>query len=164
MSRLLLLAVFILGIIGGSMLNNDSINLEKPFSFGYVMGFDNVEVESPFDHIKEDKIHVYSDKIVLDIEDATWSSFVDTNSMDPIIDNGANGLEIKPSSSNDIRVGDIISFSSPLTEGLIVHRVVEKGADNDGVYFQTKGDNNPSSDPGKVRFNEINGVLVGVIY
>ncbi len=167
MSRVLLLAIFIIGVIVGNIMDNSSVNLEKPFSFdyvGYALGIDNIEMNSPSDHIGEEKIHVYSDKIVLDIEDASWSSFANTNSMDPVIDTGANGIEVKPSSPNDIKVGDIISFSSPLTDGLVVHRIVDKGVDNKGVYFTTKGDNNPASDPGKVRFEDINGVIVGVIY
>ncbi len=46
---------------------------------------------------------------------------------------------------------------------LIVHRVVDKGVDSDGVYFITKGDNNNYSD-GKVRFEEIEYITIGILY
>ena len=46
---------------------------------------------------------------------------------------------------------------------LIVHRVVEKGIDEQGVYFITKGDNN-NIDDCKIRFKDIDTVLIAVIY
>ena len=122
------------------------------------------EQNSPYNHISEDDIHVYDDKILLDVKGASWSTFADTNSMDPIIDKGANGLEIKPTTYLDVHVGDIISFKSNYIQGLLVHRVSKTGFDNQGWYAITKGDNNNNEDPGKVRFNDIEGVVIGVIY
>lgn len=46
---------------------------------------------------------------------------------------------------------------------LIVHRVIEKGVDDMGVYFITKGDSNNVSD-GKVRFEDIEYKTIGVIW
>jgi len=119
---------------------------------------------SPFDHIKPEQIHVYEDKIVIDIKGAQWSEFADTNSMDPTIDVGANALQMVPQSPDDIYVGDIVSYESELVDGVIIHRVVEIGDDEEGKYFILKGDNNPFRDPGKVRFSQIRRVLVGIIY
>jgi hypothetical protein len=124
----------------------------------------NPEIASPTDRISEDMIHVYSDNIELDIKNATWARFLDTNSMDPILDKGTNGIEIMPQSADEITVGDIISYNSEFADGLIVHRVVEKGFDQKGFYFRVKGDNNPGLDPGKIRFNQVNGVVVALIY
>lgn len=121
-----------------------------------------LELESPNDWVKENQISVYSDRIVLNIKDATWASFTDTNSMDPVLDAGANALEILPKNANDIKVGDIISYQS--SYGVLIHRVIEKGADKDGMYYIVKGDNNPTQDPGKVRFKDVKGVVVAVIY
>jgi hypothetical protein len=46
---------------------------------------------------------------------------------------------------------------------LIIHRVVEKGVDFDGIYFIAKGDNNVVSD-GKIRFEDIKYKTIGVIW
>jgi signal peptidase I len=61
-------------------------------------------------------------------------------------------------------VGDIISFWSATIETTVIHRIVEVGKDNQGVYFVTKGDNNLYKDPEKVRFEQVKGVVVGIIY
>lgn len=117
---------------------------------------------SPKDRISEQQIHVYDDKIVIDAKNPSWSSFVDTNSMDPLIDKGANGIELKPSSPYDIKVGDVISYE--YKGSIIIHRVVKIEKDDKGIYFITKGDNNIAKDPAKVRFEQVRGVLVGVLY
>ena len=135
---------------------------EKPFSFRYL--FASPDVDSPYDHIPESSIHVFQDRIVLDIKNASWASFTDTNSMDPFIDAGANSIEIKPKSEHDIHIGDVISFKTEYADGIIIHRVVDIGEDNQGRYFITKGDNNPEIDPGKRRFEDIQGIVVAVVY
>ncbi|HII71689.1 TPA: hypothetical protein HA265_02955 [Candidatus Woesearchaeota archaeon] len=122
------------------------------------------ERASPGDHVQENQIHVYNDKVVLEVQGAKWASFTNTNSMDPYLDAEANSLEITPKSSNEIKTGDIISYYSGITGDLIVHRVVEKGTDENGTYFMVKGDNNPQRDPEKIRFDQVHGVLIGIIY
>lgn len=161
---LIIFIVFLTGWLSSSIYAQyASGNAEKPLSLGFIFG-GNMERISPFDHISEDSIHVYSDEIKLDIEDASWASYADTNSMDPVFDAGANGIEIKPESEEDVHVGDIISYRSNYVDGLVVHRVIDTGSDERGWYAVTKGDNNPSKDPEKVRFDMINGVLIAVIY
>ena len=81
--------------------------------------------------------------------------------MVPVIDSNANGIGIRPNSSEDIFVGDIISFYHG--EKLIVHRVIEKGEDEFGDYFITKGDN-VNFDDGKIRFEEIDSIRAILIY
>lgn len=158
------MAVFIMGWIAASIFYNYSyIGLEKPLSFDILLGV-SPELSSPSDHIPEESIHVLQDKVVLDIKDAQWASFTDTNSMDPFIDTGANSIEIKPKSRDEIRMGDVISFKADFDDGIIIHRVVGIGKDEQGAYYITKGDNNPLADPGKVRFEDINGIVVGVVY
>ncbi|MBT4351648.1 hypothetical protein HOD20_03910 [archaeon] len=136
----------------------DGPNLGSLFDFG------NEEKASPQDWIPEDKIHVYKDKVIIDIDDPQWSTFTDTNSMDPVIDQGANAIQVVPKSPSQIDVGDIISYTSKYTTGTIIHRVVEIGEDKDGWYAVMKGDNNSQKDPGKVRFDQILRVVVGIIY
>jgi signal peptidase I len=81
--------------------------------------------------------------------------------MIPLFDKGANGIRIVPRNEEDIKVGDIITYESD--NGLIVHRVIEIGHDDEGPYFVPKGDNNWFSD-GKVRFEQIKYVTVAVVY
>jgi hypothetical protein len=122
----------------------------------------SIERISPGDHIKENQIKVYSNKVELEIPNAVWSKFTDTNSMDPFLDQGSNGIEIAPKNESDISIGDIISYQS--TDGVIIHRVIGTNKDEQGTYFTVKGDNNPIQDPARVRFSQIKGILVGIIY
>lgn len=120
------------------------------------------EVASPGDRIMEDQIKVFKDRIVINVENAQWARFTDTNSMDPIFDQGSNTLEIKPETPADVEVGDIISYY--YGERIIVHRVTDIGTDEAGVFYTVQGDNNESNDPIKVRFDQIHGVVIGILY
>ncbi|MBW2988382.1 hypothetical protein KY318_02630 [Candidatus Woesearchaeota archaeon] len=119
---------------------------------------------SPFDWIKENQIHVYQDRVVLEINDPEWASFTDTNSMDPVIDETSHAIEIVPKSPSDIHIGDIVSYKPKGSSETIIHRVIGRGVDEEGVFFVMKGDNNPSRDPGKVRFEQIQRIVVAIIY
>lgn len=119
---------------------------------------------TPYDRIREEQIKVYDDKVVIDLEDARWAKFISSGSMRPTFETGANAIEIKPESSADIYVGDIISYQPDGESDIIVHRVVEIGEDSIGWYVITRGDNNCFNDPFKVRFDQILRVLVGIIY
>lgn len=134
----------------------DGPNLGSLFDFG------NEERPSPQDWISENNIHVYKDKVVIKIDDPQWSTFTDTNSMDPVIDFGSNALQVVPKSPEQIEVGDIVSYK--YAGGVIIHRVVGTGYDERGWFAIMKGDNNPREDPGKVRFNQVQRVVVGIIY
>jgi len=123
------------------------------------------ERASPCDHVKEKQILVTDNGVNIDMKGAEWATFTDTNSMDPVIDAGANTIEFVPSSENDICVGDIASYVPSTDKSVvIIHRVVEEGNDSDGWYAIFKGDNLPYNDPGKVRFSQIKRVVVGIIY
>jgi len=121
------------------------------------------ERSSPADHITEDQIHVYNDRVSIDIQDATWGTFMDTNSMDPVLDAGHNSLELKPKDFKDVKLGDIIVYKSE-EYGYIIHRVIATGFDTEGWYCTAKGDNNYSEDPWKIRFGQIEGIVVAIIY
>lgn len=120
---------------------------------------------SPQNHVTEDQILVYKDKVVLDVPDVKWASIANTKSMDPFFDSGANALQIVPRDPSDIAIGDVVSYSpqeSPAKH--IIHRVIYVGEDEEGLYFILKGDNNKVADSGKVRFEQIDRVLIGIIY
>ncbi|MCD4666743.1 signal peptidase I [archaeon] len=161
MKRLILL-IFI-AVIFGWLLNDltsyaVSFEPEKPF-----INFNlNGERISPTDWIKKSDIKQYPNEIIIKVKNARISSYANTNSMDPVLDENANGIEIVPKSFNDINIGDIIAYESEY--GLIVHRVIEKNYDEKGIYFITKGDNNSKADPYKITFDKIRYVLIGIIY
>ena len=166
MSKLLVIAfvtlVFSLGWISNSMYASaSSQNTQKPFLFN---SNGQMVLSTPSDRVSEDRIHVYDDKIVIDLKDASWATFTPTHSMEPLISERANGLEIKPKSFTELKVGDIISYKSEYADGIIIHRIIKTGFDEKGWYAIVKGDNNSEQDPGKIRFEQVNGVLVGVIY
>ena len=142
----------------------DFKGVEVPLSQVFFFGSDEI---APPDRIKEDQIHVYEDRVVIEIKNAKWAGFAPTKSMVPFFDEGSNALQIVPESPEQIEVGDIISYESrrvDLQGVVIIHRVIEKHKDEQGDYFVVKGENNSQPDPEKVRFNQIRRVLVGVIY
>ena len=64
-----------------------------------------------------------------------------------VLKNGFNKGDImvlRGKQPENIKVGDIIVFWSSRKDP-IIHRVVKKWQENGAYYFQTKGDNNPSS-------------------
>jgi signal peptidase I len=123
-----------------------------------------IEKPSPYNWVSEDKIHVYDDKVIIDLKGAEWAAFTDTNSMDPILDHEANAIEIIPKRKKDIHVGDIISYKLDFLNYTIIHRVIKISYDKEGWYAITKGDNLDKPDPFKIRFNDIKRVLVAIIY
>lgn len=162
---ILILTIFSLGWLLNTVFTNFIYyDAEKPLSFGVVPFIKSPERLSPSDHIKESQIRVYDDKVLIDVPGAKWASFTDTNSMDPFLDDGSNSIEITPRTHNDIEVGDIISYRSGITGGLVVHRVILKEVDGSGIFYIVKGDNNSMQDPEKIRFSQVHGVLVGIIY
>jgi len=132
-------------------------------SFGCTQGKIG-EKASPYNHIKIEQIHIEEDKVVIDVKHSRGAEFVDTDSMDPVIDVGANAIQITPESQEDIHVGDIVSYRPEGEDYMIVHRVVKIGEDNKGKYFIFKGDNNLFRDSGRIRFEQINRIIVGIIY
>lgn len=126
------------------------------------ISYEQDEKPMPGDWIKNNKIAVYEDRVEFSIKNAEWSGFTDTHSMEPLLGINSNGIEIKPKSENEINIGDVIAYNS--TEGIIIHRVVKKDIDEQGTYFIAKGDNNLQEDTQRIRFSQIKGVLVAVVY
>lgn len=125
------------------------------------LGLIGDNVSAPGDWIKKDQIHVYENAVVIDVNSASLSEYAATGSMKPTLDENANGIRIQPKSADEIQKGDIVTFQKD--SDLIVHRVIEKGEDAQGVWFITKGDNN-NADDGKVYFNQIKYVTIGVLF
>ncbi len=58
-----------------------------------------------------------------------------------------------------VKVGDVITFKSPTTKLLTVHRIVEISEDG-GIT--TQGDNKSSQDPDTLSYSQVLGIVVGV--
>jgi len=154
-----LLAVFMLGwVANSSYLFLTNLNKEKPFSFS------SNEIKSPGDWIKESDVKIRDKAVTLVIDNATWSTFTDTNSMDPVIDVKSHAIKLRPGKASDLQVGDIISYKSEDFNAVIIHRIVDISSDDLGIFFITKGDNNKYTDSEKIRFEQITGVVVGILY
>ena len=152
-----MIGLLVLGFVLTSFLYFEN-DLKRPF------GFFTGEKDSPGDWLSDDQIKVFQGRVVINQEDVILSSFANTNSMDPLIDETANGLEIKPD-EDKLQVGDIISYRSDFLGGVIIHRIVNIGEDSKGKYYETMGDGNHGVvDPEKIRFDQIEGVLIGVLY
>ncbi|MCK5282050.1 MAG: hypothetical protein KAK00_01450 [Nanoarchaeota archaeon] len=119
---------------------------------------------SPSDRITEKDIRIYNRRVIIDIGSTVLAKFTDTRSMEPVINKDSNAIEIVPESIDDINIGDIISYKSAFSDGIIIHRVVEKRIDSKGTYLRTKGDNLKNIDPEKIREEQIKRLVVGILY
>ncbi len=138
-----------------------SLFLAFPFQNPFVIK-DTIKTKiEPGNWINESNIEIKPDRIILRISNASISRYSNTSSMRPLLDENANGIEIIPSSPADIHVGDIVTYEQDRM--LIVHRVISIGNDAIGKYFVVKGDNTEEPD-GKIRFEQIKYVLIGVLY
>jgi hypothetical protein len=151
--------VFLLGFVACAFLVF-AVNMVD-YRGSIVTGFSIFDAAAPLDRVSSEDIIVFDDSVLIRVENATLSSYSPGESMLPLIDVGANGIRIVPKNSDDVDVGDIVSFRKG--ETLVVHRVIEKGFDNEGLYFITQGDSASFSD-GKVRFSDIEHVTIGVIW
>jgi len=148
--------IFLLGFLSCAFIFYISdLSIEKPFASRIL------ENTAPSDWIKENQVHFYENAVVIDVKNASLSHYADTGSMKPVLDKDSNGIRIIPENEEQIKVGDIVTFEKG--EDLIVHRVIEKGKDEQGIYFITKGDNAESED-GKIRFNQIKYVTIAVLW
>lgn len=151
-------SIFLLGFLSCILLNFTIT--EKPLIVGGLSLVDGT-AEAPSNWIDESKIKVYDNAIVIEIDGASISRYAPTGSMKPVLDEWSNGIRIVPENPSQIEIGDIITFEQ--NGQLIVHRVIDKGDDEKGVYFITKGDSNNITD-GKIRFKDVRYVTIGVIW
>jgi hypothetical protein len=122
-------------------------------------------VETP-SKISRDKISFYEDRATINLEDYGWLYFNESNtdSMYPTITKNSHALGLRVREETPISIGDIISFK---TTGILqnyAHRVIEKGVDEYGEFFITKGDNNNKKDNIKIRRQNIIYVIAAIIY
>jgi len=174
MSKILLVTFLVISLFFAGFISYPiaesmfSKNVNIPLSFS-----ETKELDSPSDWINEEQIELSDDYVKVNLKDSVVAKFANTNSMDPVLDEDSLGIEVKPKYAQQIKKGDIIVYDKSNDEKNIIHRVIDIGSDEKGIYYLVKGDNNDIIDQVKVRFLEKNQkeiypyvkyVLVGVLY
>lgn len=93
--------------------------------------------------------------IIIGIILAQHLNVVVSGSMEPVFYRGdvvviqkANFLGLSEMNTSQLNVGDIVIYDATWFPEPVIHRIIYKGTTPDGrLYYQTKGDNNPSPDP-----------------
>ena len=116
------------------------------------------------DRISESQILAYDDYIRINKAGVKFAPVGNTASMLPFLHSGAHSLEVKPQTAEELQQGDIISFYVADKDVYVIHAIISTGYDEKGWYAMTKGYNNEEQDPWLVRFSDIEGVLIGVLY
>ncbi len=119
-------------------------------------------VMPPEVRISLDNLFFSEDRVVIMVDDLIPGIIAPSNSMSPLLGADHIVLEKVPESEKEIFVGDIIIFEED--NNRIIHRVIEIGEDEQGWYAITRGDNNIAPDRNKVRFQQVKGITVGIIY
>jgi signal peptidase len=86
-----------------------------------------------------------------------YPTIIASGSMTPTMDVGDLAMVI-PVDPSKIQVGDIIQFWNG--EEMILHRVIDIGGEGSTIFFQTKGDDNPTPDSDPVLPAQIRGKLI----
>ncbi|RJQ21521.1 signal peptidase I [Candidatus Woesearchaeota archaeon] len=107
-------------------------------------------------------ISVYADRAVIAVPGLRYARVV-SDSMAPVITSKSTVLERVPKSAGEIQQGDIISFYEPSNDGVVLHLVTEVIQKDGGTFYKTKGVANAEEDPWVVPFDNVKGVMVGVL-
>lgn len=122
-----------------------------------------LERDSPFPRINYKK-----KSILINGKSYKTSSIENTNSMDPVIDDGLTIIRKDYIPERDILAsGDIVLYKPDgerYKHELICHRIISVDVDELGEYYTLKGDNNFMKDPWRIRDEHIKEIVVGVLY
>ena len=116
--------------------------------------------------ISRNELHFFQNKTQIDLDNYIWIYFNDseTDSMYPSIMKNSHAIGLKVEENTQINIGDIVFFKVSGINDNYVHRVIEKGYDEYGEYFITKGDNNRKKDDVKLRRSHISYIVAAIIY
>ena len=131
---------------------------------GFAVKGGDANTFSPQDRIAESQISADEEEVVVKIANATIGRIEGTNSMGAVLGKSSNAIMVRPQNADEIKEGDIIAYQSGEAAGLVVHRTVEIGNDEQGWFAITKGDNSRNNDPEKVRFGQVRYIVVGIVY
>ena len=154
----LLIVMLIISLGLNLYLLNNKLNIRQ----AYALNTKTYNISYPKFHINSDRIRVFNNSVVLSLSNVDWSRVENTSSMLPLLRYNSFILE-KKIDYKALKKGDIITFYYPKCRCKVVHRIVDIGYDNEGWYAITKGDNNNYTD-GKIRKDQVLGVVFGIIY
>ncbi len=123
------------------------------------------EVQSPKIRINEGDVNILGDSVIFNglKQGSVIAKIMNTNSMDPVFDNGML-LVLEPTNFTELIAGDIISYwNSKNLQAEWTHRIESMGIDMKGWYCIPKGDNNLFSD-GKIRASQVTHVVRAIIW
>lgn len=119
----------------------------------------DVVVEStqriPFDSYK-----VYADEVQIAYPGLRYAQ-VSSDSMAPLITHDSVVFEKVPESSDEVHIGDVISFYEPSVDKTVLHMVIDIVEQDGSSFYRTKGTANPVADPWLVAFVNVKGIMVG---
>lgn len=81
-----------------------------------------------------------------------------TGSMEPEISSG-DVVIVNDVKQQDLKAGDIITYSVGTSKQTVTHRIINIVQKNGKTYYQTKGDNNNSTDSDLVEYEKILGTV-----
>ena len=147
-----------------TMINSTAFDIGSQCTFNYTNSFNlPTEIfENTPETINKDLIIIENDRVIINENASYLSIFANTSSMIPTINHNTKAIEVMPKNYNELHIGDIIAYR--LDNDIIVHRIIDIGFDEDGFYAVTKGDNNNVVDPNKIRFQDIIGKVLVLIY
>ncbi|MBI4145418.1 hypothetical protein HY493_04415 [Candidatus Woesearchaeota archaeon] len=123
------------------------------------------DVPGPITSLLASQVHVFNDRVEIDMGDMIPAVFTDTDSMGHTLDQGTIALEQTITDPRQVQVGDIVSYKTPLApDAIIIHRVIEIGNDEEGVFYIFQGDGLSEPDPAKVRFSQLQREVIGLLY
>ena len=143
--------VFTLNIINGTSVCLARLNLVQ---YEHVLIFDNVDNFGDIIYIPSQGTRQYRLKLTGE-KTGAWNGMLSATGYVY-----SNPTIIQWQINYDYKVGDIITYGSEN----IVHRIIEVGQDNEGIYYLTQGDNNQVNDGVKIRFLDIKYLTIGVLY
>lgn len=143
-----------------SLLNNATF-LDNYCVYNYTTttNVPDVILENIPENVPLSNVIIEGNKIIITLNDSGLAIFGSSSSMLPTLNHNTKAIEIAP---ENLRIGNIISYKQG--NEIIAHRIMDIGADDLGVYYITKGDNNNIVDPDKIRKEQIQGKIVVLIY
>ncbi len=147
----LLWATLILGIALGWIIgmHSNGIILEQPA--GYV----STEQLSPGNYLNENQFYATKTNLLINQPNIQLTRYTNTNSMDPVLDENSNGIEL-PYTGQTLHPGDIISYEKNKT--LYIHRIINITNDD----YTVKGDNTTTTET--IQKEQLRGILIGILY
>ncbi len=119
----------------------------------------DIPVEST-SHISFESIKVYPDEVRI-MQPGLQYARVKSDSMAPLLTHDSIVFEKKPTSPDEIKTGDIISFYEPETDAIILHMVIKIIRKDGKTNYVTKGTANERADDWLVPYENVKGIMVG---